>query len=243
MFFQESLRFIQLLHHIFGCGLGKSIYKVKEGPTYIRCFWDVYRMFLRCPYLHWIIDVHSSLIRIDQDKKLLWQKMRSSHRKDLLQQSQNHQNRCILGRWLGVSCFLMVCQTSVKLLPPKKQYRPQSHSRYQSLKFLRFTIFVQSRVHVGVVDRDDLASVEMTWHVDGLYARSRQRLFAPHMRSILAMHVTRSSLAPIGKIGLLLLLQQWYLLTGSTQCLSPSKQLLCVQIKTRKSSMDIDMIL
>lgn len=243
MFFQESLRFIQLLHHIFGCGLGKSIYikwrKAQHiSDVFLRCISDVFEMSL--PSLnHW----RSLFTHKNWDKKLLWQKMRSSHRKDLLQQSQNHQNRCILGRWLGVSCFLMVCQTSVKLLPPKKQYRPQSHSRYQSLKFLRFTIFVQSRVHVGVVDRDDLASVEMTWHVDGLYARSRQRLFAPHMRSILAMHVTRSSLAPIGKIGLLLLLQQWYLLTGSTQCLSPSKQLLCVQIKTRKSSMDIDMIL
>lgn len=207
------------------------------------CFWDVYRMFLRCPYLHWIIDVHSSLIRIDQDKKLLWQKMRSSHRKDLLQQSQNHQNRCILGDWVYVFwwCAKQVSNSS----PQKNSIGRKAILDIMSLKFLRFTIFVQSRVHVGVVDRDDLASVEMTWHVDGLYARSRQRLFAPHMRSILAMHVTRSSLAPIGKIGLLLLLQQWYLLTGSTQCLSPSKQLLCVQIKTRKSSnqLDIDMIL
>lgn len=117
MFFQESLRFIQLLHHIFGCGLGKSIYikwrKAQHiSDVFLRCISDVFEMSL--PSLnHW----RSLFTHKNWDKKLLWQKMRSSHRKDLLQQSQNHQNRCILGDWVYVFWW---CAKQVSNSSPQK---------------------------------------------------------------------------------------------------------------------------
>ena len=131
---------------------------------------------------------------------------------------------------IGCTCNIFFDGVPKKLSNPKKSIKHWV-ILYRTLK-IRFTIFVQSRIHVGVVDRDDLASVEMRAIKFIIYALGKGCLHHKCIRTILVLYVTRSSLASIGKIGLLRLLRQWYtVLTGSTQCLSSSKHYNRVRFK------------
>ncbi len=186
MFFQEPLSFIQLLHHIFGCGLGgskgrktKYIY-IYIGWMYILEIFDIYIY----PYLDWTACMYryAKIERRNSSGK------RWDHLITKIFCSRVRIIRIVvsLGIFKGMSLGDIGCTCNIFFDgAPKKLSNPKKSIKhwvilYRTLK-IRFTIFVQSRIHVGVVDRDDLASVEMRAIKFNLC--TRQRLFAPQMHS------------------------------------------------------------